>query len=224
MVTTVAGGGLEGEGVGAGGRFGQAVGAQFLLGQLGEVLFLEEVAAPVLEGVDDQGVLNVDHDPHAGIDPRQGLDDEDGREEVGAQAPVFLGDFDAHVGVFETGSDQLGVHLLGLIHLHADGLDPFLGKLADGVVEELFFFTQNGQWHGTILSFQCSGRHLGGAACAMPGRRPVDTRIDLVYSSGSPVRIASVSGSFHSPGRWYPPGWSRFRHAGTGRVIWCWNR
>ncbi len=89
------GAGLESEGVGAGGGFGEGVGADGAGGQFGEVVLLLRVVGPADEGVDAEGVLDVDEDADGGVDGGDGFDGEDGLEEGAGGAAVLLGNLDA---------------------------------------------------------------------------------------------------------------------------------
>ena len=134
------GAGLKSEGVGAGGGFGEGVGSDGVGGEFGEVGLLLLVAGPAFEGVDDEGVLNVDEDADRGVDGGDLFDGEDFFEEGCGGAALLFRDLDDHEAELEELLEECGVHLLGFVHLADEGGDLCLRELADSVAKEALVF------------------------------------------------------------------------------------
>ena len=108
--------------------------------------------APAEEGVDGEGVLDVDEDADGGVDGGDLFDGEDGAEEGAADAAVLVGDFDAHEAEVEELGDDGGAHLLGFVHLADERCDLVAGELADRLLEELLFGGEGGEREGEVVS------------------------------------------------------------------------
>lgn len=133
-------GGLGGQGEGVGARHGlrQAEGADGGAGQLGQVLLLDGLGAPLEDGRVDQRVVHVAHDADAGVDARKLLNCDDGRGEVHPAAAVLLGDLNAHQPLLEQLLHHGRVHGFGLVHLAGLRQDDFGRELGDRLAHHGF--------------------------------------------------------------------------------------
>jgi len=114
--------------------------------------------APAQDGVVDQGVLHVDHDGEAGVDPGQGLDREDGVHEAAAGAAVALRDFDAHQPELEQARQQRGLEPALLVHPGDERRHALARETEHRIRQQAFLFTDGGQ----------CGRGLGSRGHAAP--------------------------------------------------------
>ena len=141
--------GFECEGVGAGVCLTEGVAAEHAGGELGEPKLALGWGSPAEDGVDGEGVLDIDDEGDGGVDGGEGFDGEDGVKEGSAGTVVFCGDFDAEEAEFSKGGDEAGEEVLVLVHLADVGRDGLGGEAADGGLEEEFFFGEVGERGGS---------------------------------------------------------------------------
>lgn len=103
------------------------------------------IAAVAEEGIDDEGILDVDNDGDRRIDGGDLLDTEDGLKEGSRGAAVGFRNFDPHEAEGEEFPEYGGVERGAFVHGADARGDLFSRKAADRGLEHGLFVIQNGE-------------------------------------------------------------------------------